>query len=266
MTDVAQAKLETFLLTVAYDGATFHGLARQPALRTVAGELDGALRSLDPRASLVRAVSRTDTGVHALHQRVAFDSAAGIPPRGWALGVAPHLPDSVAVLRASRVSLGYDPRDHVVDKTYRYVILQSPVRDPFMQGRCWRVAERLNHALMSAEAEHLLGTHDFRAFRSSMDERLETTRTMFEVALEPSADSRAMVLRVRGDRFMHRMMRIIAGTIVDVGRGRLAPGAIARGLTTGERRVLGLTAPPEGLFLERVTLDDEGLEGWPEAD
>ncbi len=264
MTD--DTELQTVLLDVAYDGASFHGWARQPNQRTVAGELDGAIRALDPRASLVRGVSRTDTGVHALQQRVAFDTTASIPPRGWVLGLSPHLPDCIAVVRAAKVVAGYDPRDHVIDKTYRYVILQSSVKDPFLQGRCWRVADRLNHESMREEAQSLLGTHDFRAFRSSLDERTQTTRTLFAVSLEPASDPRQLVLTVKGDRFMHRMMRIIVGTLVDVGRGRLAPGAVRSGLTSGERRVLGITAPPEGLFLQSVTLDDEGLDGWPDRD
>lgn len=252
------------LLTVAYDGAPFHGFARQPEARTIAGELDGAVREIDPHASLVRGASRTDTGVHARGQRVAFDTVLSIPPRGWAMALARELPDEIAVVGAAEVEPGYDPRHHALQKTYRYVVLESAVRDPFLVGRAWRVGERLNHEAMQREATSLVGTHDFRAFRSSADERQDTVRHILRSSVRASAAlARCLEIEVEGDRFMHRMMRIIAGTLVDIGRGRLAPGAIGRAIDSGARKDLGLTAPPDGLFLERIDLSDPGRNPWP---
>ena len=244
------------LLSVRYDGTRFSGFARQPSARTVAGELDGAVKAIDPRASLVRGASRTDAGVHAFDQRVAFDTAMDIPSRGWVLALGRHLGDDVAVARASRVAPAYDPRAHALKKTYRYVVLQSPVRDPFYRDRACLVRDRLNHALMADEARALVGTHDFRAFRTSMDARAETVRTIFraDVWLE---STRILVIEVDGDRFLHRMVRIIAGTLIDVGRGRLAAGASRRGIESGQRGVLGTTAPACGLYLAAIDLDDE---------
>ena len=253
------------LLTVGYDGARFSGFARQPSLRTVAGELDGAVRAIDPRASLVRGASRTDSGVHAIGQRVAFDSRLDVPPRGWALALAKHLADDLGVARAARVAPNYDPRGHATRKTYRYVLLRSMVRDPLWQGRSWLIRDRLNHAKMAAEADALVGRHDFRAFRTSTDRRLETVRTIFRAELGPyAADDRAFAIEIVGDRFLHRMVRIIAGTLVDVGRGRLEPGAIRRAIESGDRRALGTTAPPHGLYLDSIELDDEGTDNWPD--
>ncbi|HEX3596913.1 MAG TPA: tRNA pseudouridine(38-40) synthase TruA [Polyangiaceae bacterium] len=253
------------LLTVAYDGAAFSGFARQPSARTVAGELDGAVRAIDPTASLVRGASRTDAGVHALSQRVAFDTRLDIPPRGWTLSLARHLSSEIAIVGAARVPPDYDPRSHSVRKLYRYRLLRSPVRDPLLRQRAWRLDERLNHVAMCAEAAALLGSHDFRAFRTSTDERTDTVRTIFRADLvEDTFDSRMLCVEIEGDRFLHRMVRIIVGTIVDVGRGRLEPGAICRGLTTGDRRVLGITAPPDGLYLATLELDDDGADKWPD--
>jgi len=252
------------LLTVAYDGARFSGFARQPAARTVAGELDGAVRALDPAASLVRGASRTDAGVHALSQRVAFDTHLDIPPRGWALVLARHLSDEISIVGASRVPPGYDPRGHALHKVYRYLLLRSPVRDPFWRGRAWRVEERLNHLAMQSEATTLVGRHDFRAFRTSTDRRTDTVRTIVRADLFVAADARVLCIEIEGDRFLHRMVRIIVGTLVDVGRDRLESGAIHRGLSTGERRVLGITAPPDGLYLASLTLDDDGQDKWPD--
>jgi len=253
------------LLTVAYDGADFAGFARQKEARTVAGELDGAVRAIDPTASLVRGASRTDSGVHALGQRVAFDSALDIPPRGWALAIARHSSSEISVVRAARVAPGYDPRGHARQKTYRYVLFCSRVRDPFLSRRAWRVEERLNHDLLREEADALVGRHDFRAFRTSSDQRVDTVRTIFRIDVRPGApDPRCIALEIQGDRFLHRMVRIIVGTLVDVSRGRLAPGATRRALASGERNALGITAPPDGLYLVEIELDDEGADNWPD--
>lgn len=253
------------LLRVAYDGTRFAGFARQRDARTVAGELDGAVRSIDPTASLVRGASRTDAGVHALSQPVAFDTRLDIPSRGWVLALAAHTSDEVSVVAASRVAPGYDPRTHARRKTYRYRVHCSKVRDPFLRDRTWRVGEWLNQALMAEEARSLVGSHDFTAFRTSADPRTDTVRTIFRAELGlDAADPRVLSIEIEGDRFLHRMVRIIVGTIVDVGRGRLPPGAVQRGIETGSRSVLGITAPPDGLCLARLDLDDDGADKWPD--
>jgi tRNA pseudouridine38-40 synthase len=252
------------LLTVAYDGRPFAGFARQPTARTIAGELDGAVRAIDPHASLVRGSSRTDAGVHALAQCVAFDSALEIPPRGWVSTLSKELPIEIAIMHAARVEPGFEPRHHTTCKTYRYVVLESAVRDPFLEGRAWRVSDRLNQVAMADEAAALVGRHDFAAFRSTSDTRPDTVRHVLraEVAAAGS-DARCTSIDVEGDRFMHRMVRIIAGMLVDVGRGRLEPGAATRALQSLDRRDLGMTAPPDGLYLVSTELDDRGRDGWP---
>lgn len=250
------------LLGVAYDGGPFSGFARQAEARTVAGELDGAARSVDAAASLVRGLSRTDAGVHARAQCAAFDTTLDIPPRGWALALARHLPDEIAVVRAARVEVGYDPRSHARTKTYRYSVLESPVRDPFRSRFTWRIVERLNHQAMAEEATLLIGEHDFRAFRAAGDAREDTRRHILRAHVRPSNIGLDIV--VTGNRFLYKMVRIIAGTLIDVGRGRLRPGAVERALASGSRADLGVTAPPEGLCLEEVTLDHAGADAWPD--
>jgi tRNA pseudouridine38-40 synthase len=255
------------LFTVAYDGGPFSGFAPQPAQRTIAGELLGALQAVDPSIREIRGASRTDAGVHALGQRVAFDPGKDIPPRGWALAANRHLPREIAVQRAAFVPRGFTPRFANRGKRYRYLLLRSPVRDPFLDGRVWR-AEGIegDEALARArlEAASAVGTHDFSAFRSSSDPRENTVRTLQQVTVEiDPADPRLVRVEVEGDAFMHNMVRILVGTIVDVARKRLAPGAIARALASHERTDAGITAPPDGLYLVHVALSDEGSEGWP---
>jgi tRNA pseudouridine38-40 synthase len=252
------------LLTVAYDGAQFSGFARQKEARTIAGELDGAVRAVDGSASIVRGTSRTDAGVHALAHPVAFDTRLDIPPRGWVMALSAHLPDQIAPIAASRVVAEFDPRGHVRTKTYRYLILERPVRDPFRSGRTWRVGEWLNHEAMTAEADALVGRHDFRGFRTSADRREDTVRTIVRAELGVDPALGLTFVEIEGDRFLHRMIRIVVGALVDVGRSRLEPGAVSRALASGNRSDLGVTAPPDGLYLVRVDLDDAGEDNWPD--
>jgi tRNA pseudouridine38-40 synthase len=252
-------------LTIAYDGTSFAGFARQTSARTVAGELQGAILAIDPKASNVRGASRTDAGVHARGQVVAFDSTLDIPARGWVLGLGAHLPSEIAVVRAASVAPGYDPRRHALRKTYRYLVLCSQVRDPFLTHRAWRVGDRLNQHALTAELEALLGRHDFAAFRSAADDRTETVRTILRAELQTLPnDARCVEIVIEGDRFMHRMIRIIAGTVIDVARSRLASGAVRRALASGSRGDLGITAPACGLCLDHIVLDDHGEQPWPE--
>ena len=255
------------LLTVAYDGGPFAGFVVQPGQRTVAGELLGAVRTLDPAVRELRGASRTDAGVHAHGQRVAFDTAKTIPPRGWVLALTRHLPKEIAVRRAAFVAEGFTPRFVSLGKRYRYLLLRDPVRDPFLEGRVWRapgIAGDEPLALAQREAALAVGTHDFRAFRSADDPRTNTVRTLraVTVSVDPS-DPRVVRVDVEGDAFMHNMVRILVGTLVDVARGTLPPGAITRALASGDRRDAGITAPGLGLYLEEVFLPDEGSDGWP---
>ena len=255
------------LLTVAYDGSPFAGFAPQPGQRTVAGELLGALRAVDPRVREIRGASRTDAGVHAHGQRVAFDTALAVPPRGWVLAVTRHLPREIAVRRAAWVAPGFSPRFTSRGKRYRYLILRDPVRDPLLEGRVWRSPSFAGpEAVARARREALLavGTHDFAAFRSSADERTNTVRTVraLDVTEDPG-DARLLRVDVEGNAFLHNMVRILVGTLADVARGRLAEGAIARALASRDRRDAGITAPGDGLYLMQVLLDDEGEAAWP---
>jgi tRNA pseudouridine38-40 synthase len=255
------------LLTVAYDGGPFAGFAPQPNQRTVAGELLGALRAVDPGVREIRGASRTDAGVHAHGQRVAFDTATDIPPRGWVLAVTRHLPREIAVRRASFVAAGFSPRFTSRGKRYRYVVLREPVRDPFLEGRAWRSPSFDGPGAVARaqrEAKLALGTHDFAAFRSSADERTDTVRTVRAAEVtEGSGNAHLLYIDIEGDGFLHNMVRILVGTLADVARGRLDEGAVARAIASRDRRDAGITAPGEGLYLEHVILDDEGTEAWP---
>jgi tRNA pseudouridine38-40 synthase len=263
-TAAPEQDLHGVLLTLAYDGAPFCGYAKQTNGRTVAGELEGAIASVDPKASSTRGVSRTDSGVHARGQLVAFDSTKDIDPRGWVLALNQQLPRELAVVRAARIAASFEPRRCVVSKTYVYRILESRTRDPLVDQFAWRIPYRLNQLLMREAAAEIQGEHDFRAFRGAADTRDETVRHIFRITLGPAAnDSRITELTVTGNKFLYNMIRIIAGTLVDIGREHLPKDAFTRALASGVRKDLGITAPPEGLVLQHIELADAGTDHWP---
>jgi tRNA pseudouridine38-40 synthase len=252
------------LLRVAYDGAGYSGLAIQSNANTIAGELQTAIRSMAADATSIRVCSRTDAGVHARCQYVVFETNSAIGMRGWVLGLGSLLPPDIAVLSAGLVRPGTDISKRAKQKTYRYRVLQGTIRDPFQEGRSWRVFDRLNHSRMRQEALSLIGTHDFRAFRGSADFRTNTVRTILQASVEVDpTQPRMLELSVTGNAFLFNMVRIIAGSLVDIGRGKLELGAIARAIASGDRLALGMTAPAAGLFLENIVLDEEVRDEWP---
>lgn len=257
------------LLTVAYDGARYCGFVRQSNGPSVAAELDRAIAIIDPRAASVKGASRTDAGVHARAQAVSFSTQRDIAARGWVLALNQSLPPDIAVVRAARVRADYDSRRHALWKRYRYLLHCSQVPDPLLAGRAWRVGYRLDLGAMQREAAALVGTHDFAAFRSSADTRDTTVRELTEVRVEsiPGAHPRESGSRIEvvvvGNRFLHNMVRIVVGTLVDVGRGQLPTGTMQRALERKRREELGMTAPADGLYLEHIELDDFGEQAWP---
>jgi tRNA pseudouridine38-40 synthase len=233
----------------------------------VAGELLGAIRAMDPRVGEVRGASRTDAGVHARGQIAAFDPSRTIEPKGWALGLSAHLPGEITIRHAAYTTLGAQPRFSALRKRYRYLILRDPLRDPFWEGRALRFSHQLDIHKLRAEAALLVGTHDFAAFRSSSDERTNTVRTIEEVHVEHlEGDSRVLAIDVTGSGFMHNMVRIIAGSLLDVARGKLPEGAIARAIQSHSRGDLGMTAPAHGLYLENIEHKLAVENGWPYHD
>jgi tRNA pseudouridine38-40 synthase len=252
------------LLEVAYDGTAFRGWASQQGQRTVEETLRGAIAAMDPGVTQIRGASRTDAGVHAEGQLVAFDTERDIPAKGWTLGINQHLPDDVAVRAARAVPAAFSPRFEAVGKRYRYRVLVDEVRDPMWRTLAWRIPE-LDADAATVEARAAVGAHDFAAFRASGDERVDTVRTLSRVAVERESDPRIVAVVVEGNAFLYNMVRILVGTLVDVGRGRLQPGAVGRALAAKDRGLAGTTAPAHGLVLEHVqaTLPEGAGERWP---
>jgi tRNA pseudouridine38-40 synthase len=249
-----------FRLLVAYDGTDFHGWQRQdradgPPLRTVQGVLEDAVAvAVGARVSVMGA-SRTDAGVHALGQVAAFTAETRIPEDRLAMAISARLPEDVRVWHAERVDPQFDPIGDCTSKCYRYSMQHGVDRpDPallFSRGTTWTTRHRLDVSRMRAAAARLVGTHDFAAFAQASHGRETTVRTVFGCAvLEPRPGQ--AVIEVAGSGFLYNMVRIIAGTLADAGRGTIDAADVDRALATGDRALAGPTLPPHGLRLEWV--------------
>jgi tRNA pseudouridine38-40 synthase len=261
-------------LIVAYDGTRFHGYQAQDGQRTVQGVIEDAIAGVTGKRTRARAAGRTDAGVHALGQVVAFDTDKQLPARSWAMALNAHLPDDVAVQDTANCDAGYNPRFDAVEKTYRYVIDLGLARHPLFRDRAWHLGPQIerrfgenepltNHEVgldrlaMRSAAAMFIGTHDFRALRAADDQRENTTRTLRRLDLIDCYwnEKRLFAIEVTGDAFMKNMVRILAGTLLDVGRNRISIASLPDLLSArGERRQAGPTAPACGLSLVSVKL------------
>ncbi len=253
------------LLRLAYDGTAFHGSARQVApgggdrVRTVQGVLHQALRDLYGRDVATVLASRTDAGVHAEGQLAAFEPPLPIPPAGVVRALNGRLPPDVAV-RAAWHQAGVHVRHDNLGKRYEYRIRCAPVRDA-LQGRFeWHLGRALDVAAMARAGVALVGEHDFAGFRAADCQARTTVRRIDEVRVEaakagvrgPGLPGARVRVTVVGRAFLKNMVRILVGTLVEVGLGRRRPQDAARPLATRDRRDAGPTAPAAGLCLAEV--------------
>lgn len=238
------------LLVVQYDGTGYHGFQRQPGLPTVQQELERALSELLGEDVAITGAGRTDAGVHALGQTATFETDRPIPTERIAGALTCLLPDAVSVVSATEVPAHFHPRYDAVGKLYAYRILNRELPSPFIGRYAWHVPEPLDVGLMRDGAQHLLGTHDFVAFSSSGGSVADTVRELRRLDVERQDE--LVEIRAEAGGFLYMMMRRIVGTLVEVGRGRLAVEEVGLILAGRDRRRVPLVAPPQGLSLIKV--------------
>lgn len=247
-----------FRITLAYDGTGFVGWQRQAEGVSIQGLLEDALRILDGRGVVATGASRTDAGVHALGQVAGFALAREIDADTVVRALNARLPQAVRVLDAAEVPPSFHPRFDARAKTYRYRIWNHEVMAPFERSTSWHVpAPKLDIEKMDAAARLIEGRHDFAAFQATGTEVPSTERTVFSsrVFLDAAAFApgrEAIVYEVRGEGFLRHMVRALAGTLVEVGRGRQQPDWVGDVLRARRRGLAGRTAPAHGLFLVRI--------------
>ena len=237
-------------LTVAYDGTDYCGWQIQPNGITVEEVLNRALSRLTGEEIRVIGASRTDAGVHARGNIAALDTASTIPAERFAYAVNPLLPEDIVVVKSEEVPQDWHPRYQNSVKTYEYRILNREMPDPLKRKYTWHVSFPLDIDKMREAAEHLKGQHDFRSFCSVHTAVKSTVRTIYTLDIVKSGDE--IIIRISGNGFLYNMVRIIAGTLAEVGRGFRTPEDVRDLLTAKEREQAGATAPPQGLTLIRI--------------
>jgi tRNA pseudouridine38-40 synthase len=240
----------TLRLVIEYDGTDFAGWQRQAGQRTVQACLEEAFQAMTGRRVLVRGAGRTDAGVHADGQVASARVDSAIPAGGFLRGLNSHLPADVAVLEVADARDGFDARRDARGKVYRYRIWNHAVRSPRRRRDTWHHRAPLDLHAMREAASALVGEHDFRAFRAADCERRSTVRIVRSFDVE--RQGALIACDVEGTAFLKNMVRIMVGTVVAAGRGRLTVDDVRRLLAAGDRAQAGVTAPAHGLSLVRV--------------
>lgn len=239
--------MRRILLTVEYDGTNYAGWQRQINGLAVQQVLEEALQKATKEHIVVTGASRTDAGVHALGQAVHFDTGSRIPPEKYPFVLNTMLPPDVRVHSGREVPERFHARFLSCGKRYTYRIVNSRHASALRRNTHVHVPLPLALAPMQEAANQLLGTHDFAAFQASGGTAKTTIRTITRADLTRVDDE--ITLIVEGNAFLYNMVRIIAGTLMEVGTGKREPGAIARAIHSGDRLALGQTAPAQGLTL-----------------
>lgn len=253
---------KNILLTIAYDGSEFHGWQRQPDKPTVQGYLERVLTKLLREEVMLNGTSRTDAGVHALGQRASFEADVRIPIEKLARVInntlagmekGPFAISPVRILKAEEKPESFHARFDCRGKKYIYRICNSEEISVFNRNYVYHVEAPLDITAMRKAAEYITGTHDFKCFQASgSDIRENTVRTIHSLKVIADNTTGNVEIHVEGDGFLYNMVRIITGTLVDVGHGRIAPEELAGIIASGDRTQAGHTAPPYGLYLAEV--------------
>lgn len=259
-----------YLLTIEYDGTGFSGWQRQPDKPTVQGTLEKALSTVLGREIKVNGTSRTDAGVHAYGQRASFKGDFGIPTEKLAMVVNNRLSGGmrgktvvgpIRVTEVREMPMDFHARFDSKGKTYIYRIRNSREMDIFQRNYCYQVPEPLDVEKMQEAASYIEGTHDFACFQASGGEERETTvRTVHQLQVQRVGSDVYIV--ITGDGFLYNMVRIITGTLVEVGLGKRTSESTAGVIESKDRQNAGHTAPPQGLYLKKVYYDLKEVPGY----
>lgn len=237
-------------LTVAYDGTAYHGFQVQKNRKTIESELNRALSELTGEEIQVIGASRTDAGVHGLCNLAVFDTYFRISAEKFSYALNQRLPEDIRVRGSREVAADFHPRHCKSRKTYEYHILNAAFPDPVKRLYSYFTYVPLDAEKMRQAAAYLVGEHDFASFCSAGSQAETTVRTIYDLTVEKNGEQ--IVIRVTGSGFLYNMVRIIAGTLMEAGRGRMAPEKMEEILAAGDRTAAGPTAPARGLILTEI--------------
>lgn len=241
-------------LTVAYDGTNYCGWQVQPNGITIEEMLNRAISKLTKEEIAVIGASRTDSGVHARGNVAVFDTESSIPSDRFSYALNQRLPEDIVVVKSEEVPEDWHPRYCDCTKNYEYRILNAKTPDPLRRRNYTFVSFDLDLDKMREAAAYLIGEHDFASFCCVRTNAGTTVRTIYSLEIEeiPEKSGRELIIRVSGNGFLYNMVRIIAGTLIRVGRGFYTPEQVKDILDAKDRQAAGLTAPPQGLVLAGI--------------
>jgi tRNA pseudouridine38-40 synthase len=245
-------KVKRVALWVTYEGTSFSGYQVQPNSRTVQEEIERAVSRIHKGEQIrIHSSGRTDTGVHARGQVVHFDSTLAIPADRWPKALNACLPDDIRVIEASYVASDFHSRYHAVKKEYRYRVLLGQEGDVFRRNVTYHVPYKVSISQMQKAAQTLIGTHDFSSFCAANTSVVDKVRTLFAISIEQEHDE--LVFKLVGSGFLYNMVRIIVGTLLEIGAEKREVNELAAILSAKDRTIAGKTAPGSGLFLWKVS-------------
>lgn len=245
--------MRTIKLILQYDGSGYCGWQEQSNAVSVQETVELALARILGKRVRVQAAGRTDAGVHALAMPAVFRTESSIPLKAFVSGLNSYLPEDISIQTADEVPEDFRVIGGAYSKTYRYTIYNSLVRSPLHRRNSWHVKAGLDLSAMRQAASFLVGEHDFTSFRGQNCTAVTSRRRVHSVCIHKN--DCFISIDVAGAGFLKNMVRIIAGTLVDVGRGRFAPEHVRQLLESPDRRMGGVTAPPQGLCLIEVRYD-----------
>lgn len=242
-------------LIVAYDGTDYCGWQIQPNGITVEEVLNREISRLTKEDIHIIGASRTDSGVHALGNVAVFDTVSSIPPERMAYAVNQRMPEDIVIVKSDEVASDWHPRyQDEITKTYEYHIYNAPVPNPLKRNYSAFVSFPMDVEKMREGAEYLVGEHDFVSFCNIRTNVTDTVRTVQSIAI--TQDGSDIVIRITGNGFLYNMVRIIAGTLIRVGRGFYTPEKVKEILEAKKRTAAGVTAPAAGLVLVKIDYRD----------
>lgn len=247
-----------YKMILAYDGARYDGWQKQGNTeRTIQGKLEGVLTRLEGEKVEVHGAGRTDAGVHARGQTASFHLSSGRDSHELLEAMNRYLPEDIAVLSLQLAPERFHARLNALGKRYRYQIGFGSRKPVFERKYLYRVEEALDFEAMERAARYLEGTRDFRSFCGSRRMKKSTVRTIFRIEQQVDPRQGRADLVFQGDGFLYHMVRILTGTLLEVGMGKRKPEEIPGILEARNREAAGFTAPPQGLFLEKVWYSEE---------
>ncbi|KAA0544071.1 tRNA pseudouridine(38-40) synthase TruA [Bacillus sp. BGMRC 2118] len=248
--------MQRIKMIVSYDGSDFFGYQIQPNRRTVQSEIEGALKTMHKGNDIkVYASGRTDAGVHAVGQVIHFDSPFMIPANKWKIALNSLLPNDISIHHSQVVSNDFHARFGVLRKEYRYKIETNQDRNVFTRNYVYHFPYALDYVSIKEAIKYLVGTHDFTSFCSAKTEVEDKVRTIYEIEFSEDRDGE-LLFRFVGNGFLYNMIRILVGTLLEVGQGIKKPIEILEILEAKNRQKAGKTVPGTGLYLWKVYYDN----------